>query len=138
MSNLTIAFDTWSLGDIFRNHGIYVYARNLLAQFRELAVQHSVEVRPFVCAAAGNDANGFPAAPGFRPTSASLLKFDRLWRYGGGWLSERLKRPDLIFAPSFNTMQFDTFVPAVVTIHDATPVVMPSHPENITRKLKFS
>src|SRR5215471_2674396 len=64
-STPAIAFDTWVLGSYARNHGINVYAGNLLSHFRDLAAEYSVEIAPFVCSEMENTANGFAAAPGF-------------------------------------------------------------------------
>src|ERR1051325_2204663 len=80
---VTIAFDTWPLKNLFRNTGIYVYARNLLAYFQEHARDHSVEIRPLLSSAVSSEANHFQAGAGFRPYETSLLRIGRVWRYGG-------------------------------------------------------
>ncbi|HSM84877.1 MAG TPA: glycosyltransferase family 1 protein [Candidatus Limnocylindrales bacterium] len=129
---LQIAFDTWSLQARYRNHGIYNYARNLLQQFSGEAATLGVEIKPFVCAGASNDANAFSAGPGFSPSQARLLKSDRLWRFGGAWLAALSEQADLVFCPSFTSLQ-PGICPAVSTIHDATPVIMPSASRSITR-----
>src|SRR6266478_2029912 len=82
-----IAFDTWSLASRFRNTGIYVYTRNLLAQFRNIAEQQAIEVMPFVSSDRLHDAIGLQSAAGFHPRHASLMGFDRVWRFGGACLS---------------------------------------------------
>ncbi|MBZ5520912.1 MAG: glycosyltransferase family 4 protein [Acidobacteriia bacterium] len=135
----TIAFDTEPLDALYRNQGIYVYTRTLLAQFRELASGYGVEVCPFVSRRAENDANGFAPAPGFAPVSARWLHSSRMWRYGGAWLSTRRMRPDVVFSPTFSTLQFRSGAARVVTIHDATPVIMPNFaPMKVMRKLQFA
>lgn len=135
---ITVAVDTWTLNQRFCNQGTYVYTRQILAHLRQLAGEGSVEIRPFVSAAADNDANGFPAAPGFRPQETALLRFERVWRWGGGWLATRLRNPDVVFRPSFDTLQFALPAVKVVTVQDVTPVVMPGFgPTNIIRKLQF-
>jgi glycosyltransferase involved in cell wall biosynthesis len=136
---ITIAFDTWTLNSLFRNQGTFVYSKQILAQFRQLAVQSAIEIRPYVSAATRNEANALLPAPGFQPRTSRLLGFDRLWRYGGGWLATCLGNPDVIFSPSFHTMQFPSRAIKVVTIHDVTPAVMPDFaPVNIIRKLQFT
>src|SRR5215469_4743276 len=64
---ITVAVDTWTLDRRFRTQGIYIYVKEILSHFRQLAAQGPLEIRPFVSAAASNDANGFSPAPGFRP-----------------------------------------------------------------------
>jgi glycosyltransferase involved in cell wall biosynthesis len=137
-SQLTIAFDTWTLATRFRNMGIYVYARELLSHFREIATQHSVEFRPFISSAVSNDAGAFEAGSGFRPCETSLLKLDRAWRFGGACLSAFLSNADLLFCPSGNTLPLNPFLPVVTTIHDVTPVVLPAYPKRIARSLRFA
>jgi glycosyltransferase involved in cell wall biosynthesis len=135
---IIVAVDTWTLNQRFCNQGIYVYTRQILGHLRQLAGQGSVEIRPFVSAAADNDANRFPAAPGFRPQETALLRFERVWRWGGGWLATRLRNPDVVFRPSFDSLQFASPAVKVVTVQDVTPVVMPGFaPTNIIGKLQF-
>jgi glycosyltransferase involved in cell wall biosynthesis len=135
-SALRIAFDTGTLNQRYRNQGIYNYARQLLAQFQVLAAEHSIEIAPFVHPGAHNDANQFAASPHFTPASSVFLRSERFWRLGGSWLATLIDNPDLLFCPNFTSLQFGP-CPVVVTIHDATPVVMPSTQESINRKLKF-
>jgi glycosyltransferase involved in cell wall biosynthesis len=136
---ITVAFDTWTLNSLFRNQGTFVYSKHILAHLQQLAAQSGVEIRPFVSAAVQNEANAFLPVPGFQPRKTPLLRFERLWRYGGGWLSTCLDNPDVIFSPSFLTMQFTSRAVKVVTLHDVTPVVMPDFaPVNIIRKLQFT
>jgi len=95
-----------------------------------------VQIRPFVHPKAENDANMFKASAGFEPASTRLLRSERFWRLGGAWLATLVENPDLLFCPNFTSLQFGP-CPVVVTIHDATPVVMPSAPESINRKMKY-
>lgn len=135
-NNVVIAYDTWTLASEFRNRGIYVYAREILAHLREIAEQRSIQVRPFVCK--DNDAAAFSVSPGFVPVNSALLRHSRLWRYGGGWLSARWQKPDVIFSPSTTTLQLASRAARVATIHDVTPVVMPNFaPEKILRRTRF-
>lgn len=132
-----IAFDTWSLGGRARNHGIHVYARQLLANFRELGAQYGVEVVPYVSAQVDNEANGFTAAEGFAPRQTGLLKFDRLWRYGGACALASLQNIDLVFSPHCTSFYLGNLAPAVVTIHDLIPLRVPWNSRRITATLRF-
>jgi glycosyltransferase involved in cell wall biosynthesis len=134
--DVVIAFDTWTLAHEFRHRGIYVYARALLEQLREIAAQRGAEVRPFVCD--DNEAASFSAAAGFRPVNTALLRHSRLWRYGGGWLSALQQKPDVIFSPSTSTLQLGSRAAKVTTIHDVTPVLMPNFAEEkMLRRIRF-
>lgn len=135
--NPTIAFDTWVLGSQAGNHGIQVYAQQLLNHFRDLAPRYSVEIVPYVCSAANNRANEFAAAPGFRPRQTRLLNHSRSWRWGGANLLASLGKTDLVFSPNCTTMYFGSLVPSVVTIHDLTPLLTQWGPKRITRTLQF-
>jgi glycosyltransferase involved in cell wall biosynthesis len=130
-----IAYDTWTLGAEHRNTGIHVYAREILVHLREIAEQHGVDVRPFVCN--DNDAADLAPASGFTPVRSVLLRHGRMWRYGGGWLAMQRLKPDVIFSPSITTLQFASHAARVTTIHDVTPVVMPNFaPEKMLRKMR--
>jgi glycosyltransferase involved in cell wall biosynthesis len=135
---VTIAFDTWPLASRYRNTGIYVYARTLLLQFREIASQHSIEFRPLVSSALSNDANQFEAGAGFRPYQTNLMRIGRAWRYGGACLSAFNSNADLLFCPSGMTLPLSLLVPVVATIHDVTPVVFPAFPKRLARALRFA
>jgi glycosyltransferase involved in cell wall biosynthesis len=137
-SQLAVAFDTWTLASHRRNMGTYVYAKNLLAHFREIAREHSIEFRPFVSATTSNDANEVQAGEGFRPFETNLLKFDRAWRFGGASFSASVCGANLMFCPAGNTLPVNPFMPVVATIHDLIPIVLPSHlPKRIERLLRM-
>src|SRR5581483_5484012 len=136
-SAITIAVDTWPLLSKFRNTGIYVYAKNLLSHFRELAAEDSVQVRPLISHAVANDANQFGPSSRFSPYDTNLLRIGRVWRYGGACLSAANSKADLLFCPSGTTLPFG-FTPVVATIHDVTPVVFPSFPKRLARGLRFA
>jgi len=135
-TNPTIAFDTWILGSQARNHGVYVYAAQLLNYFRELGSEYSVHVRPYVSAGSDNVANTLKAAPGFQPKQTGLLKHSRLWRFGGASALAALERVDLVFNPHCTTLHLGGLPPAVTTIHDVIPVVMPWH-SRVVKTLRF-
>lgn len=131
-----IAFDSWVLGGHIRHQGVHVYANNLLAHFREIATNYSVEIMPYVSKEMDNDANQFEAAPGFIPKQTKLLKQSRLWRYGGACTLASFQRPDLVFNPHCATLYMGNLAPAVTTIHDLIPVLMPFPSRRITQILR--
>jgi glycosyltransferase involved in cell wall biosynthesis len=133
----TIAFDTWCLNAHARNHGVHVYASKLLEHFRELAPQYGVEVRPYASTAADNDAKLLEGAPGFRPRETALLRFNRLWRFGGACALAGLHGADLVFSPHCTSLYIGNFAPAVITIHDVIPVHMPWASRRITATVRF-
>ncbi|MCU1308056.1 MAG: glycosyl transferase, group 1 [Acidobacteriaceae bacterium] len=135
--SLRIAFDTWSLSSRFRNQGIHTYAKHLLKNFRDMGSQHLVEVCPFFSLSMSNDANSFGPAAGFSPKQTALLRLDRLWRFGGACGAAFLNKADLIFFPSGVVLPLRGLIPAVTTIHDVTPVVMPSFSRRMTHLLRF-
>ena len=134
----TIAFDTWPLLSRFRNSGIYVYSRNLLSCFREIASEDPVEVRPLTSIAVDNDANQFTATDWFRPYETNLLRIGRVWRYGGACISAFSSKANVLFCPSGTTLPVSALVPVVATIHDVTPVVFPAFPKRLARGLRFA
>jgi len=135
---LTIAIDTWPLLSQYRNTGMYIYTRNLVLRFREMALKDSVHVTPLISPARANDANAFEASTRFQPLKTNLFRIGRVWRYGGACLSSWINRADLLFCPSGTTLPFGSFVPVVATIHDLTPIVCPTFPKRIARGLKFA
>lgn len=133
---MKIAFDSWVLSSRFRHHGTYVYAQNLIAQFRKIAKARS-EIRfcLFTSPEAANDANTIEPGSGFELARTGLLARDRLWRLGGVSLAAAREKADLIFSPTHSIIPMGA-VPVVCTIHDATPIVMPSHSRKITFLLR--
>lgn len=131
-----IAFDTWILGSQARNHGVHVYAAQLLNYFRDLGSQYSVQVRPYVSAGLDNVANTLQAAPGFQPKQTGLLRHSRLWRFGGACTLAGLERVDLVFSPHCTTLHPGGLSPVVTTIHDVIPVVMPWE-SRVVKTLRF-
>jgi glycosyltransferase involved in cell wall biosynthesis len=132
-----VAFDTWALGGFARHHGVAVYARQLLTHFRAMGPECPVEIRPYVCAGADNDANQLEAGPGFTPQETRLLKYSRSWRWGGANLLAAMGSADLVFSPTCATLVGGLSVHSVVTIHDLIPVIMPWGSRRITQALKF-
>jgi glycosyltransferase involved in cell wall biosynthesis len=124
-SNPTIAFDTWVLSPHLRHHGVHVYGRELLRNFRELSRKCSVEVAPFCSRGDDDSARIFAASPGFHPRETRLLERSRLWRFGGAWALASWDRPDVVFSPQITTLYLRRPVPIVTTIHDVIPLVMP-------------
>jgi len=136
----TIAFDTWCLGAYARNHGVHVYAGKLLEHLRMIAPQHEIELAPYVPRAphkAANDANLLAPAPGFHPRETRLLRYSRLWRFGGACALAAIHKVDLVFSPHCTTLYVKNTVPAVVTIHDVIPTRLPWGSRRITATLRF-
>jgi glycosyltransferase involved in cell wall biosynthesis len=137
MQNLaTIAFDTWTLQPRFRNHGIYVYASNLLREFRKLAATQSVVVRPFLRSDRCDDLGDVAPGPGFEPRVTRCLHWDRGWRFVGAAFEAFRTGADVMFCPTPSTQGWG-LIPTVTTIHDVTPIRMPSHPRPVTAKMRF-
>jgi glycosyltransferase involved in cell wall biosynthesis len=130
-----IAFDTWALSNRFQNTGIYVYAKKLLRTFSDSAFHRGVLIRPFVH---GNGCNSFDVVDsrGVKPIVTGLMKYQEIWRLGGAALSARLNRADLVFCPTFNTLTVGS-VPSVTTIHDVTPITMPTSPRALTYRTRM-
>jgi glycosyltransferase involved in cell wall biosynthesis len=129
---LKVAFDSWVLSSRLRHQGTYVYAQNLIAQFKNIAkVQPEVKFCLFTSPGAANDANSIQPDNGFELSHTGLLARDRLWRLGGVSLAAARAHVDLIFSPTSNILPLG-LVPVVCTIHDVTPVVMPSHSRKVT------
>jgi glycosyltransferase involved in cell wall biosynthesis len=120
-----------------RYQGTYVYAQNLLAQFKRIA-KNDPEIKfcVFSSPQASNDANRIEPDRGFELSSTRWLARDRLWRLGGVSLAASGARADLIFSPTSNILPAGA-IPVVCTIHDATPVVMPSHARKVTWLQRF-
>jgi glycosyltransferase involved in cell wall biosynthesis len=128
-----IAIDSWTLASRFRCQGTYVYTQNLLREFKKIARISGAGVRfsLFASDRNGNDAIRIAPEEKFDLFSSSLLDYDRLWRFGGaGWSAAR-SRADVIFVPTAATLPIGP-VPAVCTIHDVTPITMPSHSKKVS------
>jgi glycosyltransferase involved in cell wall biosynthesis len=131
-----VAFDASALKQRYSHHGIQVYTRNLLNALRGAAGDRGMEIRPFV--PASNESNpAFPDQPGFRPRTSALVRFDRLWRYGGATARAWLDGADIMLNPNGASLPIGTLLPTVTTIHDLTPMVMPCFPRRITLLLRF-
>jgi glycosyltransferase involved in cell wall biosynthesis len=122
-----IAIDSWTLASRFRCQGTYVYTQNLLREFKKLARQDAgLGFSLFVSARNGNDAIHVVPEDRFELRSSALLDHDRLWRFGGAGLSASRSHADVMFIPTAATLPVGP-VPAVCTIHDVTPITVPSH-----------
>lgn len=134
---IKVAFDSSALKPRYRNHGIQVYARNLLGALRDAAPAHGMEIRPFVSSPAAGELPEFVASKNFLPRKTSLLQFDRFWRYGGASAAAFFDGADVLLNPNGASLPISSLVPVVTTIHDLTPMVMPCFPRGITARLKF-
>ncbi len=129
---MRIAIDSWTLASRFRCQGTYVYTQNLLREFKKLARQDSrLRFSLFASAKNGNDAVKVAPEQNFELRSSTLLDHDRLWRFGGAGLSASRSRANVMFIPTAATLPIG-FVPAVCTIHDVTPITMPSHSAKVS------
>jgi glycosyltransferase involved in cell wall biosynthesis len=126
-----IAIDSWTLASRFRCQGTYVYAQNVLREFKKIArAGAGVSFALFASGRNGNDAISIVPEENFELCSSSLLDHDRLWRFGGaGWSAAR-SQADVIFVPTAATLPVGR-VPTVCTIHDVTPITMPSHSKKV-------
>ncbi len=124
---MKVAVDSWTLANRFRCQGTYVYTQNLLREFKKLASNESaIRFSLFASNRNGNDAIHIAPEEGFELCSSALLDHDRLWRFGGASLSASRTHADVMFLPTSATLPIGR-VPAVCTIHDVTPITMPSH-----------
>jgi len=132
-----IAVDSWTLASRFRCQGTYVYTQNLLREFKRLARQDpSVSFSLFASGRNGNDAIHIAPEERFELCSSALLDHDRLWRFGGAGLSASRSCADVMFIPTAATLPVGR-VPAVCTIHDVTPIAMPSHSAKVSAIQRF-
>ena len=134
---LKIAFDASALKPQYNHHGIQVYTRNLLAALQRTAGSSGMEIRPFLPAAETSAIPSFAAQPGFQPRNSALMRFDRLWRYGGATSAAFLDGADVMFNPNGASLPISTLLPTISTIHDLTPMVMPCFPRRTAFFLKF-
>lgn len=134
---MRIGIDPWTLASRFRFQGTYVYAQKLIAEFKKLGPSRpDLEFCLFAGTGDGNDARTLvESRSGFELCETRLLSNDPLWRFGGLGLAASQARCDLIFAPTASSMPFSR-APLVCTIHDVTPVVMPSHSIKATLLLR--
>ena len=129
---MKIAIDSWTLASRFRCQGTYVYAQNILREFKKLArTEPGVRFSLFASDRNGNDAVKIVPEENFELCSAPLLDHDRLWRLGGAAWSAARSRADVVFIPTAATLPVGV-VPAVCAIHDVTPLTMPSHSNRVT------
>jgi glycosyltransferase involved in cell wall biosynthesis len=132
-----VAFDSSALSARYRHHGIQVYARNLLESLRTAAPRYGMEIRPFISTEQRCDDGTFAETPGFRPRTTPLLKFDRLWRYGGAAAAAYHDGADILLNPNGASLPVSFLLPIVTTIHDLTPMVLPCYPRRIAMLLRF-
>ena len=129
---MRIAIDSWTLASRFRCQGTYVYTQNLLREFKKIACHDTgVSFSLFASSRNGNDAVHITPEHRFDLCPSALLDHDRLWRFGGAGLSASRAHADVMFIPTAATLPAGP-VPAVCTIHDVTPITMPSHSAPIT------
>jgi glycosyltransferase involved in cell wall biosynthesis len=135
-SLVKVAFDASALKSRYSHNGIQVYTRNLLGALRGAAEGRGMEIRPLM-PASDESSDAFADAPGFHQRKSALIRFDRVWRYGGATASAWLDGADVMLNPNGASLPIGTLLPTVTTIHDLTPMVMPCFPRRITLLLKF-
>ena len=96
---LRVAFDASALKPRYQHHGIQVYARNLLSALQRVAQPSGMEIRPFF-PPAKRLARRTCRGAGFLPRNSSLMRFDRLWRYGGSTAAAFLDGADIMLNPN--------------------------------------
>ena len=129
---MKIAIDPWTLGKRLRFQGTYVYAQNLLSEFKKIAAQRSdVEFGLFTSPDDSNDSRLLGAGERFELIETPQLTSERSWRLGGVVRAAARARADLLFAPTTSLLPFGK-VPVITTMHDVTPIVMPSHSRKTT------
>ncbi len=133
---MKIAFDSWVFARRFANHGTQVYARNLLAQFQKMALNgEGFEVFSFAHPDE-RDLESFPKpGDGLQMVRTRSAGLDRWWRIGAGSMAAAKAGADVMFCPTSLTLAVSR-VPAVVTIHDVTPMLTPSHTARVTFMLR--
>jgi glycosyltransferase involved in cell wall biosynthesis len=134
---LKVAFDASALNPRYDHQGIQVYTRNLLDALRRIAQPHAMEIRPFLPSTEDSIGLNFTEVPGFRPRNPALMRFDRLWRYGGATATAFLDGADIMLNPNGASLPISSLLPTVTTIHDLTPMVMPCFPRRTALLLRF-
>ena len=133
---MKVAIDSWVMASRFRHQGIYVYARQLAAEFQKLAAASSdMSFCLFTSPTNSNDAGMVKPSTGFELRRTSLLERDRLWRLGGVSVASAAAGADLLFAPTSNVLPTGV-IPVVTTIHDLSPIKQPSHPRSVTLMMR--
>jgi len=132
-----VAFDASALKPQYIHHGIQVYTRNLLAALQRIAGPSGMEIRPFLPSAEDSTAAEPTAKPDFQPRKSVLMRFNRLWRYGGATAAALLDGADIMLNPNGASLPISILLPTVTTIHDLTPMVMPCFPRRTAFFLKF-
>lgn len=128
---LKIALDSWVLSSRFRYQGTYVYAQSLIAEFKKIAsLRPEIEFCLFTAPNNSNDAGKIEPGKRFERAMSPLLNHDRLWRLGGVGRAAARAGADLIFTPTSSSFPTGG-IPVVCTIHDVTPVLMPSHSRKV-------
>lgn len=120
-----------------RHQGTYVYAKNLIAEFKQIAnADPEITFCLFTSRKTANDANTIMFDRGLEHFETRGLSYDRAWRFGGAALAASEARADLLFSPTSNLTPIGT-VPVVCAIHDVTPVILPTHSRKVTLMQRF-
>ena len=129
---MKIAIDSATLGSKFRDMGTYVYAQHLISEFRRLdGLSLGIEFCVFNCPGFANDANLLQPGGSLSLSSTKWLEHERLWKLGGASRAAAAVGADLLFVPTLSTAPVGK-VPVVCTVHDVTPIMLPSHSAKVT------
>lgn len=129
---MKVAIDSWVLSSRLRYQGTYVYAQNLITQFKSIAAgDPEISFCLFHSPRAANDAGAVKPGRGLELVESWWLSRDRLWRLGGAGFAASRAHADLVFSPTSNLVPLGT-VPVACAIHDVTPVIMPTHSRKVT------
>jgi glycosyltransferase involved in cell wall biosynthesis len=131
-----VAFDASALKPQYIHHGIQVYTRNLLEGLRRMAEVNGMEIRPSFPSEDCNSRQS-TAERGLHSRKSGIMRFNRLWRYGGATLAAFLDGADIMLNPNGASQPISILLPTVTTIHDLTPMVMPCFPRRTAFFLKF-
>ena len=124
-SRMNILIDGFVLDRRFRNHGSYVYAKNVVASLLRLERPGLPEFRILVSPDVSSEVLELRAEGRGEFAEVPQLRSINRWRLGAGGTTMRRVGADVAFCPApINCGLLDT--PAVVTIHDVTALKAPS------------
>src|SRR5258708_15393277 len=128
---MRVAIDSWVLASRLRHQGTYVYAQNMIAQFKKIALtSQDICFTLFSAKGSSNDAKLIHPEAGFELAETASADHDRLWRLGGAGLAASRVHADVLSAPTSSSLPLGR-VPVVCTVHDVTPIKMPSHSQSV-------
>jgi glycosyltransferase involved in cell wall biosynthesis len=104
----------------------------MITQFKKIArTSPEISFSLFAGRRDSNDAKLIEPEAGFELAQRDRVDHDRLWRLGGAGRAAASIHADVLFAPTASILPLGR-VPVVCTIHDVTPVKMPSHSGSVS------